>query len=127
MAQNQPCNPPVEEKQYALHGASSRYVLSETTLLMAVGLIDLLTTVYLLATGQAGEANPLFGAILHAFGPIGFILFKALMLGGPLTLAEWARRHNEPFVRSALRLGIILYVGLYLISFLRLNLAHLLQ
>jgi hypothetical protein len=108
-------------KQDAPTGASSRYVLPETTWLMALGLLDLLTTVYFLATGQAGEANSLFNGILNAFGPLGFIVFKALLLGGPLALAEWARKQNEPFVRSALRLGILLYIGFYLINFARLN------
>jgi hypothetical protein len=114
-------------KEDASNGASSRYVLPETTLLMVLGLLDMLTTIFFLATGQAREANPLFDGILHTFGPIGFIAFKALLLGGPLTLAEWARKRNEPFVRSALRLGILLYVGLYLINFLRFNLPHFLQ
>jgi len=89
---------------------------------MVLGLLDLLSTIFLIATGRAHEANPLFDGILHTFGPIGFILFKALLLGGPLTLAEWARKYNEPFVRSALRIGILLYVGFYLLSFLRFNL-----
>jgi hypothetical protein len=108
----------------APRGASSRYVLPETTLLMVLGSLDLLSTIYLLATGQAHEANPLFDGILHTFGPLGFILFKALLLGGPLAMAELARKHNEPFVRSALRIGILLYVGFYLINFLRFNFHH---
>lgn len=94
---------------------------------MVLGLLDMLSTIFLLATGQAREANPLFDGILRTFGPIGFIVFKAIMLGGPLTLAEWARKHNEPFVRSALRIGILLYVGFYLINFARLNAHHFLQ
>jgi uncharacterized membrane protein len=122
-----PLPPTTKATEDAPRGASSRYVLPETTLLMVLGLLDMLSTIYLLATGQAHEANPLFDGILHTFGPIGFILFKALLLGGPLALAEWARRHNEPFVRSALRLGILLYIGFYLINVARLNLHYLLQ
>lgn len=118
-----PLPPGVNED--APRGASSRYVLPETTVLMVLGLLDMLTTIFFLATGQAREANPLFDGILHAFGPLGFIAFKALLLGGPLTLAEWARKRNEPFVRSALRLGILLYVGLYIINFLRFNFHYL--
>ncbi len=91
---------------------------------MALGCLDLISTIVLIATGRAHEANPLFDGILHAFGPLGFAVFKAILLGGPLALAEWARKHNEPFVRSALRIGILLYVGFYLINFLRFNLSH---
>ena len=94
---------------------------------MVIGLLDMLSTLFFLATGQAREANPLFDGILRTFGPLGFVVFKAVMLGGPLTLAEWARKHNEPFVRSALRIGILLYVGFYLLNFARLNLLHFLQ
>lgn len=119
--------PPNSTKKDAPIGASSRYVLPETTLLMVIGLLDMLSTIYLLATGQMREGNPLFDAILHTFGPVGFIAFKALLLGGPLALAEWARKHNEPFVRSALRMGVLLYVGFYLINVARLNLHTLLR
>ncbi len=122
-----PLPPLPKSEEDAPRGASSRYVLPETTCLMVLGILDMLSTVYLLATGQAREANPLFDGILHTFGPLGFIVFKALLLGGPLAVAEWARKRNEPFVRSALRLGILLYIGFYLINFLRFNLNYLLQ
>ena len=101
-----------------------RYVLPETVLLMVIGCLDLLSTVYFIATKQAVEANPIFGVLLHVTGPWGFVLFKALFLAIPLTVAELARRHNEPFVRSALRMGIILYLGLYAIAFARSNIAR---
>ena len=101
-----------------------RYVLPETIILTVIGCLDLLSTVYFVATRQAVEANPLFGLLLNVTGPWGFVLFKALFLGIPLTIAELARRHNEPFVRSALRMGIILYLGLYAIAFARSNFAQ---
>jgi hypothetical protein len=100
---------------------TARHVLPETTLLVAIGGLDLLYTVFLLARGQAHEANPLFAGLLQTFGIIGFITFKALMLAVPLTVAELARRHNPHFVRLALRVGIGLYLLLYVISFLRYN------
>ena len=100
------------------------YVLPETTILALIGCLDLLSTVYLVATKRAVEANPLFGVLLQVTGPWGFVLFKALFLAIPLTVAELARRHNEPFVRSALRMGIILYLGFYAIAFARSNIAR---
>ena len=103
----------------------SHYVLPETTILMVIGALDLLSTIYFVATKQAMEANPLFAWLLRA-GPWPFVIFKALFLAGPLTIAELARKHNEQFVRLALRMGIILYLGFYAIGFARSNAARLL-
>src|SRR5256885_125139 len=97
-----------------------RYVLPETTILVVIGSLDLLSTIYLVATKQAVEANPFFARLLH-LGPWPFVAAKALFLAIPLTIAESARKHNEQFVRVALRLAIILYLGLYAIGFARSN------
>src|ERR1041385_8812901 len=94
------------------------YVLHETTALVVIGCADLLLTIYLIATRQAMEANPLMQAIGRVTGVWGFVAFKALMLAVPLTIAEYARRHNPKFVRSALRMGLILYVGMLAIAYL---------
>jgi len=101
---------------------AQNYVLPETTVLVVIGGLDLLSTVYLLATHQAREANPLFVGLLHTFGPGGFIAFKALMLAVPLVILEMARRTHPDFVRRALRVGIVLYLGLYVGAYLRNNL-----
>ena len=94
------------------------FVLPETTLLAAVGCLDLLSTLYLIGTGQAHEANPFMASILSDYGAGGFALFKALLLGIPLSVAELARRHHPQFVQNALRLGIIGYLGMYLLVYL---------
>src|SRR5438105_2321576 len=96
---------------------SERYVLPETTVMAVIGCIDLLTTVYLIGSGEAREANPLFAQLLWMLGPRAFVAAKALLLAGPLTVAEMARRRNPIFVRAALRIGIILYLGLYAYGF----------
>ena len=96
------------------------YVLPETTILAVIGCLDLFSTIYLVATGHAREANPFFANLLQ-LGPWAFVGFKAFFLAVPLAFAESARKHNEPFVRSALRMGIILYLGLYAIAFARSN------
>lgn len=90
-----------------------RYVLPETVAIAAVGGADLLWTVYLLASGEAYEANPLMASILHAWGPGGFVLAKALLLAVPLTVAEGARHRHPAFVRGALRVALALYLGIY--------------
>jgi hypothetical protein len=99
-----------------------RFVLPETTALVVIGGLDLLTTMYLLSTGQAREANYLFNIILKDYGPLGFIFAKALLLALPLTVAELARKQNERFVRLALRVCIVAYIALYVLSFVQSNL-----
>ena len=98
------------------------FVLPETTALVVIGSVDLLTTLYWVGRGDAYEANYLFNIILKDFGPLGFIIAKALLLAIPLTVAELARKQNERFVKLALRICIILYVGLYIRSFVLSNL-----
>ena len=100
---------------------ATHYVLPETVLLVIIGGLDLISTLYFIATHQAMEANPLFGAVLDHFGHIGFIVAKALLLAIPLVIAELARKQHPLFVKNGLRLTIILYLGLYAISFARSN------
>ncbi len=94
------------------------FVLPETTILAVTGLLDLLSTLYLIGTGQAHEANPLMAGIFAQYGAAGFALFKAIALGIPLTIAELARKKHPQFVRNALRLGIVGYLGMYALIYL---------
>ena len=97
----------------------ARYVLPESTALVVIGGLDLCYTVYLLATGTAHEGNPLFDWLLEEYGPLGFVVGKALMLAIPLSIAELARKKHESFVRSAIRVCILLNLVIYLFSILR--------
>lgn len=101
----------------AKEAPDSRFVLPETRALAILGCFDLLTTVYLLATHKAHEANPVMGTILADFGPFGFAALKALLLAVPLTIAELARKHSPVFVPRALRVGLITYVVLLLFAY----------
>ena len=98
------------------------YVLPETVAIVVIAGVDLLTTIFWLARGEAREANYLFNIILHDYGPLGFILAKALLIALPLTVAELARKHNERFVKLALRVCAVMYVLLYIRSFVLSNL-----
>lgn len=100
--------------------ATPVYVLPETTALALIGGVDLLSTVYLIATGQATEANPLMSGLLHRLGPTGLITAKALLLAIPLAVAEMARRRRPQFVRAALRVGIAAYLFLWVYAMARL-------
>ena len=98
-----------------------RYVLPETTLMALIGGADLLLTVYLVAQHRAVEMNPLFNYLYHQFGHVAFIIAKFLLIAGPLAVAELARRRHPVFVRNALRFGIMLYVGIYVVAYIRYN------
>ncbi len=97
--------------------ATDRSILPETRALAALGCFDLLATVYLLATHQAQEANPVMAGILATLGPGGFAAIKAGLLGVPLVIAELARKHSPVFVPRALRVGLICYVVALLIAY----------
>jgi len=111
------------ESRRRLGSSSSKsgYVLPETTLLAVIGGIDLLSTIYIIATNRGHEANPLFAYVLETMGPTGFVLAKALLLGVPLTVAELARKRHDAFVRRALRIAIVGYISLYVLTFVRYN------
>ncbi len=94
-----------------------QFVLPETRAIAALGLFDLLATVYLIASHKANEANPLFATIMASFGSTGFVVFKALMLAVPLIIAEKARQRSPVFVRRALQVGLIAYVVLLLFAY----------
>jgi methylglyoxal synthase len=97
--------------------SSTGSILPETAILAAIGCIDLLWTFYLLSTGRAREGNPFMLAIYHWLGPTGMIAGKAILLGGPLAIMEYARAHNEHLVRFTMRAGIIAYAAMLILAF----------
>jgi hypothetical protein len=92
----------------------ARYVLPETIGIATVALADLLTTTYLIGTGRAWEGNPLMAEALRRFGPTGFIGLKAALIAVPLAVAETARSRHPQFVQRMLRLGLIVYLAMWL-------------
>jgi hypothetical protein len=101
--------------------AAKRFVLPETLILTLICSIDLFVTIYLVATHQAIEANPLMAATLNNYGPTAFIIAKVLLMALPLTIAELARTHHPHFVKRALQVCIAVYLGIYILSFLKWN------
>lgn len=89
--------------------------------LLAIGLADLLTTIFWLRTGQATEVNPLMAALLKV-SPTLFILAKIATLGAYVSVIEWYRRHRNPlFARVVSNITLLAYVGIYSISFVSVN------
>jgi hypothetical protein len=86
-------------------------------MLAVLGSADLLATIYLLARGDAVEANPMMGRVFRDFGPAGFCAAKAILLGGPLAVAELARSRHERFVVSALRFASVAYAVALIVAY----------
>ena len=92
-----------------------RRILPETIILGVLGTLDNLSTVWLLHSGLAVEANPLLSWASERSLLLFFIVKMAAVLG-PLAWMEFL--HNKQpestnFLRSALRVGIAAYVMIY--------------
>lgn len=99
----------------------SAFVLRANVLLVMIGLADLITTLFWLATGQATEVNPIMAAVL-ATSLVLFIFVKVATLGAYVATIEWYRRHrNASFARLVSRVTLIAYVGVYTVSFAAVN------
>lgn len=96
-------------------------ILPANALLIAVGLADLLSTLFWLKTGQAIEVNPVMAAVLHA-GLGAFILVKLSTLAAYVGVVEWYRRRRNPaFARLVGSITLFGYVGIYAICFCCVN------
>lgn len=98
-----------------------RDVLPETVILALIAMADLIYTALALATGTGREGNPLMRTVLAAGGPIALIATKALLVGAPLAVAEWARAWYPRLVVRALRVAICAYVLTWLLGTALLN------
>lgn len=96
-------------------------IMPVNALLFAVGLLDLLTTVVWLQAGRIIEVNPIMAAVLKVgMGP--FILVKMATLFIYVGVMEWYRRRRNPaFARLMGYVALFGYIGIYTISFYRVN------
>ena len=96
-------------------------MLPANAVLLAVGLADLLTTLFWLATGQAVEVNPIMAAVLRA-GVWPFVIAKLGTLVAYVGIMEWYRRRRNPvFARVVGNITLIGYIGIYAIAFACVN------
>jgi len=96
----------------------------ETWLLLAVGLADLASIIYLVRNELVHEANPVMTWYLIHFGVWAFCAAKTLMLVCPVVILEWVRLFKPYLGRWALRIALLGYVTLYLAVVWRANEAH---
>jgi hypothetical protein len=86
-------------------------------LLIAVGIVDMFTTLYWVYTGSAIEFNPIMAAVLRV-GTWAFIAVKMGTLLAYVSVMEWYRRRRCPaFARAVGHITVFSYLGLYATSF----------
>jgi hypothetical protein len=92
-----------------------RHVSAEAVWLTVICLVDLLTTLWWVSQGQAGEGNPVLAYYLDK-GHVPFILAKLFMFVPSLIIAEWYRPRNPVFIHRVLRWVVILYLTIYAVG-----------
>ncbi|MDI6827536.1 MAG: DUF5658 family protein [Armatimonadota bacterium] len=88
----------------------------ESYILLAICLIDLMLTIWLVSTQRATEGNPLMAFYLKR-GWDSLIIVKTLLVVLPLFIAEWGRIHRPKFVKYVLRFAIVAYLVTLSIAF----------
>lgn len=94
----------------------------ESIFLIAICTADLISTLFLVGNGAAAEGNPLMGFYLK-YGLGTFVLVKLSLIFLPIFVAEWGKRYRPRFVRNMLRATIALYLAVYLLVFVGINVA----
>ena len=84
----------------------------ESKILAGICLLDLVSTVWLVISGMAGEANPILRFYLDQ-GLAWFILMKCLLVIAPVYVLEMLRERRPRFIRGLLRACIALYLLCY--------------
>lgn len=84
--------------------------------LMLIGFADLVSTAVLHANGLIVEMNPLLRPIIEQSEWLFAAVKGATLLAAYIAMIIYAR-HRPEFVQRASRLGIFLYVGIYVVWF----------
>jgi hypothetical protein len=90
-------------------------LLRETWIVGIIATLDCLSTIYLLHTGKAIEANP-FLALVASWSLLAFFVVKMSFVIAPLGGLERIRRMpgKERLVKLMMRGGLAVYVAIYL-------------
>lgn len=96
-------------------------ILPANIVLVTVGVVDLLTTIFWLETGSVIEVNPIMAALLAVGLPL-FVAVKLSTLTAYVLVIEWyGRRWNPAFARRIGNITVAAYLGIYTISFCAVN------
>lgn len=91
-----------------------------TLSLVTLGLADLALTILLMGQGFQ-EGNPIFRALLHAFGPAGFTAGKALFLAVPVLILEYVRTKRPTSAEQGTWIAFAAYLLMLVLQLWRLN------
>ena len=97
-----------------------KYVSKETSILLLICILDTFSTAILWMTGVIREANPLMAWVL-SIGLETFYLIRFGIIFLLAAIAEWYMKYNPLFVKRVMHIGIAVYIGLYIISFVSVN------
>ncbi len=93
----------------------------ESIVLMLICLADMFSTLIFVCTGHAVEHNPIMAACLNRSAAL-FLVVKTASFVPFIAIIEWYRRRKPVFARLASRTAIVLYLFVYLILCVRVNL-----
>lgn len=89
-------------------------VSTDSLILAAICLIDMVSTLFLVLRGWAVEQNPLMAVCLKQ-GPMVFVLVKLASFIPFIVAVELYRRKDAAFARLACRSAIVLYVLIFIV------------
>lgn len=87
-------------------------VSAESLILVAICMVDMLSTLYFVLRGVATEQNPLMAACF-GHSPGMFVMVKMLSFVPFIVAIELYRRKNQEFALRACRCAIVLYLATY--------------
>ena len=96
-------------------------ILPVNIAILAIGIVDLATTLFYVQAGLAGEANPIMAALLDV-GVLPFAAVKLFTLCAYVALTEWySRARSATFARTVGNITVLAYLGIYAASFTFVN------
>lgn len=95
-------------------------ISTESIFLSTICIVDMVSTLYLVAIGSAVEANPIMAACLRC-SPAMFILAKLMSFVPFVVITEWYRRRNPSFALNASRAAIGVYLFTYVVLITKIN------
>lgn len=107
----------------SLRDALNIHISRESYVLGAICAADMISTILLVRSGRAIEANPLLTPFMER-GLVCFFFAKSMLFMVPLFALELLRNKRPEFVKKMLRVGIAAYVLSYGIGVLHINHAH---
>lgn len=94
--------------------------VNPTHVLVGLCLLDLATTLWVLAFHSGAEGNPLMARVL-AYGVGMFVIAKLALVFIPVSVLVWARRRRPVFVYRSSWIAVAAYILIYFSGSVRAN------